>query len=75
MTNKRADLYCGIASAIEELSRIRSHLMRFGLTEEQQLEGVEDAIKNVSEYLSDPEKMYRFEDLCTPPIISGSKED
>lgn len=67
-THNRADLYMGIGQAVNELRRIQDHLMRFGLTEEQQLDGAESAIKAVAEYLAVPEKMYGFDDLCTSQI-------
>lgn len=72
--SKRANLYMGIGQAINELRRLQDHLMRFGLTEEQQLEGVEQGVKYVVEYLSDPACWYRFEDLVTPKEKPIEKE-
>lgn len=63
--SKRADLYMGIGQAVNELRRIQDHLMKFGLTEDQQLNGAEDAVKNVAEYLLKTEKMFTFDQLCT----------
>lgn len=62
---KRADLYMGMGQAINELRRLQDHLMKFGLSEEQQLEGIESGIKVVAEYLMIPEKMYTFDALVT----------
>ena len=64
--SKHADLYMGIAAAITELHRIQHHLAAFNLTPEQRLNGAEEAIKNVGEYLIKPDKMYAFDDLCHP---------